>query len=238
MTALLFLLLSGITFIASFVQGSVGVGFALILAPVYGMLMPELIPASIMLLMTPLNIYVAAREREAIDTKGIFWILAGRAVGAFLGVAILLVISASELSILIGASTIGAVLLSFAAPSFTPGVKSFVAAGLVTGVTETSTGIGGPPLVLVYQHASAPTLRATLAVCFLVGQLISLVILIIGGMITKNVALCCLALLPSMALGAFCSRRVHHKIKGKGLRLGVMLFALVAGVVILLRGLF
>ena len=55
---------------ASFVQGATGVGFALIVAPVIGILRPELLPVCVLVLMLPLNFYVAWRERAAIDRIG------------------------------------------------------------------------------------------------------------------------------------------------------------------------
>src|SRR5437899_2637965 len=43
---------------AAFVQGATGVGFALIVAPVIGILRPELLPVCVLVLMLPLNFYV------------------------------------------------------------------------------------------------------------------------------------------------------------------------------------
>jgi hypothetical protein len=63
---------------------------------------------------------------------------------------------------IVGITTILAAIATKLAPKFTPNRTAFVSAGLITGVTETATGIGGPPLALVYQHHPAPTLRATI----------------------------------------------------------------------------
>jgi uncharacterized membrane protein YfcA len=56
-------ILAVVTFLSAFVQGSLGIGFALIVAPVVGMLKPELLPVTLLLLMLPLNLHVAVRER-------------------------------------------------------------------------------------------------------------------------------------------------------------------------------
>ena len=48
--------------VAGFVQGTTGVGFALIVAPILALLAPELVPVSLLMLMIPLNAYVAWRE--------------------------------------------------------------------------------------------------------------------------------------------------------------------------------
>lgn len=230
---MILLLVAAITSLAAFVQGAVGVGFALIMAPVLSLTLPQTLPVTLLLIMLPLNAYVAVREWSALDVRGASWVTAGRFAGALMGMGILLVISPMALNIFIGVSTILAAVLSLAAPSFRPGVKSFLAAGVVTGVTETATGIGGPPLALVYQHEPAPTLRATIAVCFFVGQVMSLIILAIGGQVQVSHLTDALVLIPAVVLGALASRFVHHKVNGPALRMGVMVFAIVAGALVL-----
>ncbi|MFS2056115.1 sulfite exporter TauE/SafE family protein, partial [Variovorax sp. CT11-76] len=90
-------------------------------------------------------------------------------------------LSAGQLSLFVGASTVAAALVTLLMPAFSPGRGAFVGAGLVTGITETATGIGGPPLALVYQHQPAPTMRSTIALCFLLGELVSLAVLLATG---------------------------------------------------------
>jgi hypothetical protein len=65
-------------------------------------------------------------------------------------------------------------------------LSALVAVGIITGVTETATGIGGPPLALVYQHQGAARLRSTLAFCFLVSQLMSLAMLAPAGRVSAS----------------------------------------------------
>jgi len=145
--------------IAAVVQGTSGVGFALIVAPVLGFLAPQLLPVCLLALMIPLNVYVAWRERAALDRSGAGWITLGRFAGTFGGLWVLAALSSSHLNMLIGAATVLAAVATLVAPSFTPGRPACITAGLITGITETATGIGGPPLALVYQHQPAPTLR-------------------------------------------------------------------------------
>lgn len=229
------LILSAVVFLAAFVQGTVGVGFALIVAPIFSLLHPGLIPVALLIIMLPLNFYVAARERHGLDKPGLGWITLGRTVGTFIGAGILLVISVRALNIFVGLSTVLAAVLSLAAPSFVPGRKSFVSAGLVTGVTETATGIGGPPLALIYQYHPGPVLRSTIAACFLIGEIISLIILAIGGQVNSGLVIDSLLLTPAVILGALLSRLFHKRIGGKSLRAAVMIFAIAAGLFLLVK---
>lgn len=230
-----FVLMSLIVAIGAFVQGSVGVGFALIVAPVIGLLKPQLLPVTLLILMLPLNFYVCWREHPQLDKGGATWITAGRAVGALGGVWIVANLSRHDLNLLIGVSTILAVLATLYAPAFTPGRKAFVTAGLITGVTETATGIGGPALALVYQHHRAPILRSTIALCFAVGELISLALLFASGHVTLPLATQAAALIPALVVGAAVSRHAHHRLDGRILRTFVLGFALISGALILLQ---
>ena len=78
-------LLAAAVVIASFVQGTIGVGFALILAPILGLLAPALLPGALLLVMLPLNAWVAWRERSALDWPGAGRITVGRVFGGVAG---------------------------------------------------------------------------------------------------------------------------------------------------------
>jgi hypothetical protein len=45
-------------------DGAIGVGFALIVAPIAAIIRPDLLPGAILILMLPLNAFVAWRERS------------------------------------------------------------------------------------------------------------------------------------------------------------------------------
>lgn len=229
-----FIIIAAATGIAAFVQGAIGIGFALILAPVMGFLRPDLLPIALLILMLPLNFYVGLRERDAIDWKGVGWISAGRLPGTFVGLWVLVIMTAESLNQLIGASIVIAVLAALFAPVFQPRVGSCMAVGAITGITETATGIGGPPLALLYQHRPGPILRSTIACCFLIGEIISLIILAAAGQVHLDQLLWALYLLPPLLVGSAASRIVHHRIDAKRLRQGVLLFALVSGIILLI----
>jgi uncharacterized membrane protein YfcA len=153
-------------------QGSTGVGFALVVSPVLALFAPSLLPGCVLILMLPLNAYVAWRERRAIDRSGAAWITAGRCAGGVGGLVVLALLPGNALRLFVGVATILTALGSLLSGSFTLGPSIFIGAGVITGITETATGIGGPPMALVYQHQPGPVLRATLAVCLLFGVLV------------------------------------------------------------------
>ncbi|MGA4953393.1 sulfite exporter TauE/SafE family protein [Streptomyces lydicamycinicus] len=218
---------------AAFVQGASGLGFALIVAPVAGLLDSGLLPVFVLASMIPLNLYVAWRERLSLDLRGAGWITAARLAATPGGLLLLWLTPDRSLGLVVGAATVMAALVSLAAPAFTPGRGAYVGAGVVTGLTETATGVGGPPLALVYQHRPPGELRSTVAVCFLVGEAASLALLFVTGEGHPAQLGWAALLLPATALGAWLSARVHHRVDASKLRVFVLAFALISGVVLM-----
>jgi uncharacterized protein len=221
--------------IAGLVQGVIGVGFALIVAPLAAVLSPEMIPGSILILMLPMNAFVVWRERHHFDFSGAGWITLGRFAGTFVGLRILLIVSTPVLDVIVGGSTVLAALATKFAPAFAPNRTAFVGAGLITGVTETATGIGGPPLALVYQHHPAPILRATIALCFLVGQLFSLAVLVVEGRLNSAQVGDALLLMPPLVLGLLASGWAHRRLDAARLRDALLAFAVISGLLLIVQ---
>ncbi len=228
-------LLAAAVGLAAFVQGSSGLGFALICTPVIGIVHPTLLPVTTLILMIPLNAYIAYRGRAHIDRAGAGWITLGRVPATVGGLALLAAIPAGRLNLLIGAATVLAAIASLAAPAFTPGRGTLLGVGAVTGVVETATGVGGPPYALAYQHRPAAELRATVALCFLVGEIVSLALLMVAGRVHAQQIHAALLLLPALALGAGASHFVHHRVRGPRVRAGVLGFALASGLALLVK---
>ncbi|MEU3604551.1 sulfite exporter TauE/SafE family protein [Streptomyces sp. NPDC035033] len=220
--------------VAAFVQGSSGLGFALIVAPVAGILDPGLLPVFVLATMIPLNLYVAWRERASIDLRGAGWITGARLAATPAGLALLWLIPDRGIGLFVGAATVLAAVVSLAAPAFAPGRLAYVGAGAVTGLTETATGVGGPPLALVYQHRPPAELRSTVAACFLAGEVASLALLFATGEGRPADLVTAVALLPAIAAGAWLSRLAHHRLDARRTRLCVLVFALVSGLVLML----
>ncbi|MFE6900495.1 TSUP family transporter [Streptomyces sp. NPDC057717] len=221
--------------LAAFVQGSSGLGFALIVAPVAGILDPGLVPVFVLASMIPLNLYVAWRERSSLDLRGAGWITGARLAATPAGLAVLWLIPERRLGLFVGGATVLAAVASLTVPAFTPGRAAYVGAGAVTGLTETATGVGGPPLALVYQHRPPAELRSTVAACFLIGEVASLALLFATGKAEVTELGEAVALLPAIAAGAWLSRLVHHRLDARRMRLFVLVFALVSGLVLMLR---
>jgi uncharacterized membrane protein YfcA len=223
-------------FVGAFVQGATGLGFALIAAPAVGLIDSRMLPALILTLMIPLNSFVAWREWRAIDIRGATWVMAGRVAGTAGGIWLLFAIPSDSLSLLVGFSTIAAAVASLTIPAFQPCRRTLLAVGAITGITETATGIGGPPLALAYQHRPISELRSTLAVCFLLGEVISLLMLAISRKVDWEQVRFAVYLVPIVAVGVLLSTVVHRGLDGPLVRKLIILFAIVSGIAVILHG--
>ncbi|RKS09324.1 hypothetical protein DFP74_5059 [Nocardiopsis sp. Huas11] len=220
--------------VAAFVQGSSGLGFALIVAPVVGIVAPATLPVFLLAVMIPLNLYVAWRERAALDLRGAGWITVARLAATPAGLLLLMAVPDRHLGLLVGGATVLAAAVSLVAPSFTPGRAAYLTAGAVTGLTETATGVGGPPLALVYQHRPPAELRATVAVCFLAGEVASLAALFAFGQARADQLTPALLAVPAVVVGVWLSRLTHRHLNAARMRITVLVFALVSGGVLML----
>jgi uncharacterized protein len=223
--------------VGALVQGSVGFGANIVAVPVIAVLEPDALPATLALVVIPLVAVMAVRERHALDRRGVAWITVGRLPGTVVGAVVVAVISPDTLSVLLGAGVLLAVAMSALTASIPVNGVTATTAGFASGAMGTATSIGGPPLALLYQHHEGPVLRATLAVAFAVGTVLSLGGLAIAGAVEAwHVALAS-ALLPGLLAGLALSRLLIHRLDRAWLRPAVLSFAAVTAVIAIARGL-
>src|SRR5688572_11671688 len=133
---------------AALVQGTIGLGFAIVSVPLLTLIDRSLAPVPQMMLSLPLTLFMAYRERHALDIKGAAWVLGGRIPGAFLGLLVIGLASARALDAVIGSFVLAGTLILATRVHVRRTRVTELAAGLISGVTETLCAIGGPPIAL------------------------------------------------------------------------------------------
>ena len=78
-----------VTAAAATLQSTVGFGFAVASVPLLRLIDPQLAPVPQLLMIVPLAVSMAIRERASMDIQGIRWVLLGRVIGALAGWALL-----------------------------------------------------------------------------------------------------------------------------------------------------
>jgi uncharacterized protein len=212
------------------VQGVLGWGFAFLALPVVAQLDANAIPYVVLLLSLPLVFGIAHRDRGSADLRVVAVLSAGRLVGSAAGVWLLVVMSQRALEAVLGIGLLLAVagILVRAQPRHVRG--GTLAAGTVSGVFATATGIGGAPVSLALTDRSGAELRSTLSLTFMIGSLISTTALLASGHLEWWHVELAAQLLPAMLIGLWISGKVADRVDGERLRYAVLAFASIVGV--------
>lgn len=195
--------------LGSCLQASIGFGMGMLAAPVVTLVDPRLIPGTLIMLATLVTLAVTVRERSAIDFSGTGWALVGRVPGTVAGALLLAAIPERVLALLIAGVVLFGVLLSSLGWTPAPRRRNLVLAGATSGVLGTATSIGGPPMALVWQGSSGPRLRGTMSGFFLVGSVLSILMLTLTGAVHAETFRWCALLVPAMVAGYVLSRHVN-----------------------------
>lgn len=221
------------TLVGAAIQSSIGFGMNLVTVPVLALVLPESLPVAVIVLGVPISIAMLRHEHASLDRAGLGWLIGGRVPGTALGVWVVAVVSTAALQAVVGGVVLLVVVASVLAPPIPVRPATQLTAGVVSGVTGTAAGIGGPPVALLYQHREGPTIRSTLAVTFLAGTLLSLGSLLLARIVSLEQVVLGLGLTPLVLLGASWGRRSHATLDKGWLRPAVLGFAAVSALVVI-----
>jgi uncharacterized membrane protein YfcA len=220
---------------AACVQGTIGLGLSLVAAPVVALLDPSLMPGSMLVLGMVLPALTLAHEWRHVGWRQAGWLTIARTATTPLGVLILAWLPERLVGAVIGAIVLAAVGLTAWRLEVRANRRNLLIAGAVAGVSGTAASIGGPPAAVVLQHEHGSRLRATLAVFFLIGSIVSLGALEIGGRLTRHQLVYGASWIPALALGFALAVPLQRRIKGPRLRHAVLLLSAISSVVVIVR---
>lgn len=231
----LLILFGGLTFLAAFVQGAVGFGFAIVAVPVLSLIDPRLAPVPQLLATGPLVLALFLRERKHTAWRGAIFTTLGRLPGTAIGVSLLLVANQMVFDFIIGGIVLIAVVLLARGASLPRNKGTEFLAGLFSGVGGTVSSIGGPPIALLYRNEKGPTVRGTLSAIFLVGYVITVAGRALAGKISGSDVLLAAVSLPMVFLGLRISRAIAERIEGRPLQWGILAVSTLSSVGLLTR---
>ncbi|MCA9544691.1 MAG: sulfite exporter TauE/SafE family protein [Myxococcales bacterium] len=226
-----------VSFLAGVVQGTLGFGMGLVSVPILALVSPLLAPSPQVLLSLPLALAMMAREWRAADMPGALRLSVGGAVGAALGAAVLKVADRQIMDLALGSVVVVAVALMAAGLTVRRTGATLLGGGIASGFMGTLSAIGGPPLALLYRDAAGATLRATLAVVFGFGALVTIAGRAWAGVLGVGDLWRALVMTVGLLAGVWASKTLLTKVEGRPLRVAVLVFAGVAGVSLVVKAL-
>jgi hypothetical protein len=221
----------------SLLQASVGFGIALFVVPLLVLLNPVFVPGPMLFASLFLAAIMAFRGWSAIDLKKLGLAGVGLFVGTAAGALALMIVAADKWPKLFAVFILVAVALSASGIHIPATRRNLVAAGIISGVMGTISGIHGPPMALLYQREPGNIVRATLAIFFVMAYAIALIALGTIGLFGKKELLLGLTLAPGVIAG-YIVARFSTKLLDRGywLRLAILTVASLSAIALILRG--
>jgi len=233
----LLLLAISAVFAGSVIQGSTGLGLGMVAAPVLLLIDPRLVPGPLLVLALLISVLVAAREWRSIDRRGLSMALVGRLAGSVLAGFTITLLPLYAYNLLFGILVLGAVALSATGWRVLPTGRNLLTAGLASGYMGTLTSIGAPPMALAYQHGSPASIRATMAVYFVVGSAFSIVVLVTMGRFGAHQALAGAVFIPPLVAGFWLSERVVRRLNGRLMRHAILWLSGASAAILIIKAL-
>ncbi|MEV7006267.1 sulfite exporter TauE/SafE family protein [Streptosporangium sp. NPDC051022] len=219
--------------LGAIVQGSVGFGLGLMAVPMVTMLNPGAMPGAVQVVNATLPLFTLAAEWRLIDWRGVGFAVLGRLPGSFLGGLVVLYVSKRSLGLLVGVMVLAAVGLTVWAVSVPRNGRTITGAGFVSGITGTATGVGGPPMALVYQNAKGPQIRATLAMFFLLSAVQSMIILAALDRFPAHALTFGALLIPFVVAGFLISRPLRRFLDAGRIRTAILVVAAISALTLI-----
>jgi uncharacterized protein len=169
-----------------------------------------------------LSLGVALREYGHIDRRGAGVALVGRVPGAIVGAVAVALTGPRFLAVLVGVSVLAAVAASLASVRFRTTDRAVFVAGMASGFTGTTTGVGGPPMALTYQHSDPAVMRSTISAFFTVGSIMSITALVVSGAMGVRQWQLAALLLPGVVTGFLVSQHYARFLRNEWARLAIL----------------
>lgn len=201
---------------AGVLRGFSGFGSAMVLAPTLAALYPLTVAVPLVILLEiALSFQLLPGAMRRVVWREIGVMSAAALPGLLLGAWLLAVVPGTVLRLGISAAII-VFLVLIAMKVRRHGAKTtagLAGAGLLSGVANGASGVGGPPIVLYYLAGddSSAALRATVICYFFVIDVASAMIYGAQGLLTRDVALLTAMCVPGAIAGVWLGSRLFDK---------------------------
>jgi uncharacterized membrane protein YfcA len=223
---------------ASIVQAALGMGYGLLAAPFLMLIEPAYVPGPTILIGMISSSLGAWSERQHIIWPEVAFASLGRLSGVIVAVILLAFIATTGQFRLVFGLLVGlAVMLTVCGWKMRHNKFSLLGMGWMSGCMGTITGVGAPPLALIYHDRPAVQARPTLAAFFCIGCALSVGGLAISGWLGGREVALAISLLPAMAIGTWLGRKWSGQ-SNQRYRQALLALAGIASIVLIAQGVY
>lgn len=221
----------------AFLQGTFGFGINLISAPLLVLVSPEFIPGPIVIASLISSGLVALREKGSVSRSTVTWALVGRVPGTAVGAGVLVLVGNSRLGPVVGSCVLAAVIVTIIKHSMPKYKMMLVGVGVVSGIMNMLSGLGGTPFALICSDMPGNTARPTISAYVVIGGAFSALVLAIIGQITVVSLQLSLLLMPGVFGGIWLSKLAIARIDRTTMaRYAVLAIATAGAIVAVVKG--
>ncbi|WP_404341808.1 sulfite exporter TauE/SafE family protein [Pseudoalteromonas mariniglutinosa] len=222
-----------ILIIGACLQCVIGFGLGLLCVPVLYWLMPELVPAPMILNALFLTALLMIKHRGAIDVRQTGMSVLGGTVGVILAAVVMFFVNAQQYQLLLGVSILVVVALSLV--GFTPRITNLTSllASVASGFLGTTTSAGGAPMGLLYQAEDKDKIKANLSAFFVFINLFGIVTLLLTGSADMHDVKLFLLCLPAIFIGWGVSHFINNNLNEHTIRGLILLVAGLSGLALI-----
>ena len=235
---IIWLISAVVLLLGCWIQTALGFGMAVVAAPVVVLIEPHWVPVVLTFTALPLCAMNAWNQRDALEIRTMIVPLITRIPGTSLGTWLLLQLNTTGLRIIVSLCVLLAVIITTFNGKFTATPVSLGWAGFFSGITGTTTSIGGPPMALVMQHGNPRTVRANISMFFTYGCIVSIIGYAIAGILSVDLLIDGLSFLPCILIGFYYGIRLRGYVDGARFRPLILGLCTVAALVALVGAIY
>jgi len=223
--------------IGCWVQTALGFGMAVIAAPIIVLFKPEWVPVVLTMTALILSLLNTWDQRKHLETQHFSASFLSRIPGTFLGAWLLMQLDTVWLQFSVAACVLLAVAISYLGKQFPYTPKRLAFASFISGITGTTTSIGGPPMALVMQHGKPQAIRANLSLYFSYSCIVSLIAYGYMGLLTGSILIACISFIPICLIGFVGGIKARAYVDGGRFRPLLLILCGISGSIALLGAL-
>lgn len=223
--------------IGATIQANVGIGFAVLAAPILLVVNSAFVPGPIVLAAMLLVILMALREWRDVIASDLKLAVAGRLIGTLPGAYAISALPKSAYELLFAILVMLGAVLSALGWHVRPTPRNVTIASMISGFMSVVSSVGGPPMALVYQNEEGPRIRSTISAIFMIGGLISLAGLWWAGRFHMVELLLGLLLMPGVVIGFTISRYTTAWFDRERIKPAVLVISAMSALVVMFRAL-